>query len=131
MCAVEDAEPWDFCHGETRTARKPHRCVECGRGITPGERYEHFTGVMDGQWSKWRWCQHCEAVAAWMRTVCGGYLIGDLRDEMREHWHEGFVEVAFGRLIAGIRWQWHGGRDPVPTGVGDLARRMMQGQVAA
>lgn len=41
------------------TARKPHRCEDCGRTIRPGEKYRKGSG-MDGStaWT-WRECEHC------------------------------------------------------------------------
>ncbi len=71
-------------------------------------------------------CQECD------RTIAG-YPPTMLREELTEHWHEGFRSVAFGRLIVGQRRRWHDGRDPVPDGavVAELARQMMRSQVAA
>jgi hypothetical protein len=53
-----------------------------------------------------------------------------LYDELLEHWRDGFRSAGLFRLIVGMRRRWHDGRDPVPTGVGALARQML-GQVAA
>lgn len=131
MCAVDDAEPWAFSHQETRTARKVHRCDECGREIAAGELYEHLTGVFDGHWSTFRWCRHCDAAGQWMNHVCGGWMLGNLDEELVEHWREGFTSIGFARLIVGMKLRWHGGRDQVPTGVDALAGQMLRAQVAA
>jgi hypothetical protein len=50
---------------------------------------------------------------------------------MVEHWRDGYTSVAFGRLIAGLRFGWHGGSDPVPDRekIRELAREMMRRQV--
>lgn len=133
MCAVDDAEPWDFCSETERRAAKPHTCAECGRRVAVGERYHHLVGVMDGRWSTWRTCAHCIAAGAWMSTVCSGYLLGDLLTELVEHWDEGYRSIPFARLVVGVKRRWHGGRDPIPDAdqVRALAREMMREAVAA
>jgi hypothetical protein len=131
MCAVEDAEPWTLYREDHPKARKPWPCGECRRTIAAGERYQQVVGLADGLWVTYRTCAHCNAASRWMSEVCGGYILGDLLDELVEHWHEGFADVAFGRLIVGLRLRWHDGADPVPEGVAELASRMLQRQVAA
>ena len=66
-----------------------------------------------------------------MTAVCNGWIFGDLYSEMREHWYEGYTSVAFGRLIAGVRFGWHDGMDPVPDKavVGRLATEMVRAKV--
>jgi hypothetical protein len=130
MCAIDFAEQAEFHNTEFRTARKPYPCEECARTILPGERHEYLTQKFDGRWSAWRTCQHCAAAGVWMTVVCGGYLIGDLRGELREHWHEGYTSVPFARLVVGVEKRWLDGRMPVPTGVHELATSMMRKQVA-
>lgn len=131
MCAIEDCEPWTVHREETRTARKPWTCGECDRTIPTGERYQFLTGLADHQWHEHRWCAHCAAAGLWLQEVCGGYPIGMLREELVEHWDEGFRSIGFARLLIGQRHGWHEGRDPVPVGVVDLAQRMLREQVAA
>jgi hypothetical protein len=133
MCAVDDAEPWDFCHSSNPRAAKQHICCECRRTIRRGETHHYLSGVYDGHWSSYRWCHHCQAAGRWMQTVCGGHLLGDLLAEMREHWYEGYRSVEFGRLIASVKLGWHDGRDEIPdtAQVHELAMRMMRQAVAA
>jgi hypothetical protein len=133
MCAVEDAEPWDFYNETAPRAAKEHRCGECGRVITRGETHRLGKGLHDGLWSTFRWCEHCHATGFWMYEVCSGYLLDNLLDEMVEHWHEGYRSIAFARLIAGMRHGWNDGRDPVPDGdaVRALAGQMMAAAVAS
>jgi len=116
------------------TGRRPAaRCEECARAIAVGETYVFLVGLYDGQWSTYRWCLHCEAAGAWMWRVCGGYPLGMLREELQEHWHEGYRSVAFGRLVVGVRRGWLGGRAAVPDKdeVRSLADEMMHRAVAA
>ena len=42
-----------------RKARKAHRCWECGEPIRPGERYQHVTGMWDGDWLRFKTCADC------------------------------------------------------------------------
>lgn len=54
------------------------------------------------------------------------YVLREVYEELEEHWNEGYKSVPFARLIAGMRRKWHGGRDPVPTGMREMAESMMQ-----
>lgn len=44
-----------------RTARKAHRCSDCGREIRPGETYRRGVGFDGTAWT-WKDCAHCEYV---------------------------------------------------------------------
>lgn len=56
MC---DGEMPDFYKSKLVRARKPHRCVECGSAITPGEEYESATGRWEGEIDTYRTCSRC------------------------------------------------------------------------
>lgn len=59
MCFVYD----DYCDvyvSKVRKARKKHRCDGCARGIEPGEKYTHATGIFDGDPFTSRVCGACE-----------------------------------------------------------------------
>lgn len=131
MCAVDDCEPWAVVRHEQRTARKDHYCGECSRVIKRGERYEIVTGLLvgDDRWATHRVCAHCRAAAQWLEVMCGGWVLGGLRSELREHWYDGYVSPVLGRLAAGVRLGWLDGRMPVPARAADDARRQL-GQVA-
>ncbi len=131
MCAVDACEPADVWSQRDRKARVPHRCGECQRTVDTGETYRLFKWLYDGRWSSAKVCRHCLAAGEWLDVVCGGWPVGMLREELIEHWDEGYCAVAFGRLIAGQKMGWHDGRDPVPSGVASLATRMMRAQVAS
>jgi hypothetical protein len=51
------------CHKTgIRTARKKHRCIECGKTIIPGEKYEHVWGVWDSEPSTYKTCLDCKSL---------------------------------------------------------------------
>jgi hypothetical protein len=130
MCAIEQCAPWDVVHDTQPRAHQAHQCTECSRTIRRGETYRKIHGLCDGYWATHKICAHCDAAAQWMMVVCDGYPLNSLYDELLEHWRDGFRSAGLFRLIVGMRRRWHDGRDPVPTGVGALARQML-GQVAA
>lgn len=41
------------------TARKAHRCCECGVTITKGEQYQSVSGMWDGQFDRIKTCMPC------------------------------------------------------------------------
>jgi hypothetical protein len=130
VCAVEDCEPFIVSTETKPVARKEHLCSECGRTIRVGEKYHKLTGLCDGRWETDRTCNHCMAMSGFMHEMCGGYPLGELREELEEHWREGYASIEFGRLIACMRLKWHDGTDPIPQGTGDLAKRLMNQAVA-
>lgn len=124
MCAVDDTDDWTFFRDSIRTARKVHECRECRRMIERGESYHYATGLFDGQWFTFHVCRHCDAAGSWMRVVCGGWLLGELKDELRGHWWDGYSGLYIGRAIVGIGRQWrrrNGGglMEPLPRFVCD------------
>ena len=80
MSCFCDYEAPEFYDRTERTARKRHRCCECGHDIQPGERYEHVSGKWDGQLNTFKTCEACV----------------DLRDSLSAHsgcfQHEGLSE---------------------------------------
>lgn len=131
MCAVDDCEPWLF-YNETRpTAHKPHGCDECGRVIAVGEVYRRIQGRVEETWVSYKGCRHCMALGEFMRALCGGWPLGYLVDELREHWFDGYRSIAMARWIAGVKHGWHDGRDPIPAGCGAAARELMWASAVA
>lgn len=60
-CYVETCDgdrPEVYAQDEV-TARKPHKCCECGAEIPKGERYERFKGKWEGEWEEYRTCLGC------------------------------------------------------------------------
>jgi RNase P subunit RPR2 len=84
-----------------RTARKAHRCDECHRSITPGERYEEAVGFQDGSWWRMCTCHECLPIAAWVVRNCGCRIHGDLWRHLEE---DVFCEMR-GELPPGVHFK--------------------------
>lgn len=126
MCRADDIERATIWDENERTAAVEHKCCECYRIIRVGERYRDLRTLHEGRWSRDRTCRHCLAASGWLVAMCGAYVLREVYEELEEHWNEGYKSVPFARLIAGMRRKWHGGRDPVPTGMREMAESMMQ-----
>lgn len=130
MCAIDDCAPWTVHTETTPSALKDYTCTECRRTIYAGERYHKDVGLCEGEWETHRTCRHCAALGSFMNVMCGGWPIGELRDELIEHWREGYASIELGRWIACMRLRWHNGTDPIPTLAGAVARQMLGKAVA-
>jgi hypothetical protein len=84
MCECDENPP--SCSASTRrTARKEHRCHECGHAIQPGERYQIESGIWDGAPASFKWCADCATVAAVCESLgdfC--FCFGQLREAAGE-----------------------------------------------
>lgn len=111
-----DGEPADIARTAHRTARKHHKCDECFASIEPGQKYTYVTMLYEGHWDSFHICRFCEAAARWLKLVCGGYGVGGLAEELREHWDEDTLYRShwLGRAVIGIRRGWTGFADPLP-----------------
>lgn len=58
MCFVYDGCS-DIWEEHQRTARKPHHCDGCSRGIKPRERYLYASSLYDGHWQHTKECEAC------------------------------------------------------------------------
>jgi hypothetical protein len=103
---IDDAERLDFCREQLRTARKSHTCSECDRTIAPKEKYAYTSYGKDGDMGSNKTCQHCLTAAQWLQKHCGGYCFGDIKEELEEHYDEGYREDGLQRLLIGIRRGW-------------------------
>jgi len=80
----------EFFSARTLKARRPHRCVECGAAIKPGEHYRKESGKSDGR----LWSESTCAICIEIREafVCGCFVFGELyeaiQDEMFPIWTE-------------------------------------------
>lgn len=72
---------------KTRTARKAHKCCECGDDINPGDKYQYSSGIWDGEAASYKQCLICWDI---IQKVCE--KIGNLDDapgfgELREYFY--------------------------------------------
>ena len=96
----------EFSSERTVTARKPHKCCECGRVIEVGEQYEYVTGVWEGDFCTFKTCRHCIAVRLWLRKVCNSFAYAGLYEDIYEHKQEGYSPRWLSIAASGIRKQW-------------------------
>jgi hypothetical protein len=87
--SIDDPEFFTTSHS---TARKKHRCGECGRDIETGENYESVTGCWDGNINRHKTCADCLSVRN--EFFCYGYIFGELWDRVGEHVRELRGEIA-------------------------------------
>jgi hypothetical protein len=86
-CVCDYDPPAFYCKTEY-TARKEHRCAECGKAIAPGQRYEKVVAKWDGSLGFFKTCSRCvalrEHLAAHVRCFCWshGNLLSDIREEV-------------------------------------------------
>lgn len=111
-CYCDYDDPPAFYHKETRKARKPHKCTECGRAIMPGERYEHIRAKWDSIPDVVRTCPRCLDLKRWVEAhvPCVCWYHHAIRDNAAEAIHEYMHECpglwfGWGRKEVAIRRQ--------------------------
>lgn len=114
-CYCDYDPPEFFRQRMVKAARSRHKCVECGRAILPGERYESTTGKWDGEMSFMKTCSHCLDIRQFVKNSvpCFCWAFGSMMDDARgaidDAYRRAGLEVAglfmgYGRLvIAGRR----------------------------
>ena len=72
-----DYDPPEFFRKRISTARKEHRCGECGRIINVGAKYEYVAGKWDGHLNTFKTCEQCHDLRQWLVNslpcFCWGY----------------------------------------------------------
>ena len=120
MCRVDYCDEFaEEISRETPTARKAHRCGECGRAVEPGERYERIVAKWDGDLTVSKTCSHCVRARRWLERECGGFVYTEVADELAEHWQESaeYRTKELRALIMGMRrgWRRRGELLPIPA----------------
>lgn len=96
----------DFFDSRSSTARKRHRCFDCGRAIEPGETYYRLAGVWEGNFWAAQECEHC---MAFHRTYDDFSMYGDLIEEATTAYWEtpGYRTITYLRALVALsnRWQ--------------------------
>lgn len=78
--------PIELLRDKITTARKIHKCGECGRDIVPGEKYEYHCGKHEGEFEYYKTCIDCLSVRN--TFFCEGWFYGMVWEHIREHIHE-------------------------------------------
>jgi hypothetical protein len=102
---ADDVESVTLISEGWRTARKEHRCKECGRAIAPGERYLYETFRYDGFQSH-KTCEHCSVVRSWLTAECGGWVYTGVAEDIHEHVAEEIYGPGVRLLSVGIGMKW-------------------------
>lgn len=119
MCMYDDGDAPSFYSKVQRTARKAHKCDECGREIARGEAYAHVSAKWDGYLGTVKTCSHCAVLQDWLEKECGGYVHHAIVDDVREHLDEAGVPAygyGLARLVVLARkgWRRKGQLTPIP-----------------
>ena len=69
-----------------RVARKEHQCCECGRTISPKEKYEDVSGKWEHGWDKYKTCGDCLSIRKEM--FCDGWFYTMMYENLHEHVQE-------------------------------------------
>ena len=92
-------------------ARIIHQCKECCRNIESGEYYVSDKFVYEGKFTIHKICNHCVIVRNWLSAECGGWLYGNIKEDLCEHVHNSVYPMEISRLVIGMKWKWK-----TPTG---------------
>ena len=117
----------DFNYTSHPTARKPHKCFECGRTIEPGERYERTASVWEGDFFASKACLHC-AMTRQIADYCNDYYSEGYYGGLSE-WVGNEDDPRCLRIRAGFREQWRyqsGRLMPLPESPWSEAPRLIE-----
>jgi len=90
------------------TARKIHRCMMCGGGIRPGERYSRDTLVYDGRIYSWVECPACQSdhVCNEVHAWTGGWYDEGVGIEEASEWAHDTIRFAKTEDLREIARRW-------------------------
>jgi len=117
VCMIDGADLAVVCSESWRRARKQHRCCECSRIITAGERYRYaFVVSSDHESNSYHTCAGCAAAQDWLQVECGGWLFNGVAEDIAQHVESGVWSddeerwvvkpTRQARLLVGIRRKW-------------------------
>lgn len=102
----------------TVTARKQHKCGDCGRTIEPGTQYVKTAGAVYGDFWTWKSCRHCHVLRQIVRAIDEDTYYDEdgfnLRDwfydnnspaEIRYHVQDPIKALGYYRIV-----RWYGDR---------------------
>lgn len=102
-CVCDYDYPASVYRRSEHTARKQHKCHECGAKIESGERYEYVFAIWDGDAANIHTCSRCLALREWVvaHVPCSCWAHGNLLEDMRnevEHYSHQAPGLAMGYL---------------------------------
>ena len=107
MCRIDGAERCMVIQSKDRKAAKMHLCSECGREIALGETYHYETTIFEGSRDSSKTCAHCMVGREWLIKNCGGFIYGEVIEEIQEHGDEyPKLRLPLYRVVAGARRKW-------------------------
>ena len=71
----------EFYNEKIITARKSHKCSECGAEIKPGYKYEYVFGIWEGDKFTVKTCADCLSLRN--AFFCSGYYHENIREEIQ------------------------------------------------
>ncbi len=105
MCNIDYDMP-DLYSQSYRIAKKRHVCYECARFIEPKEKYSYVFAIYGKENSSYKTCYHCFMGQEWLLKTCGGFLHGNLEEEIKEH-AEDYKRMDLYRFVVGINKKWN------------------------
>jgi hypothetical protein len=78
--------PSEFFDQKVVTARKPHKCYECGGDIEKGHKYERTSGKWDGRMEVYCTCLLCKEIRDHF-SCSEGYILGELWEQLQEYFY--------------------------------------------
>ena len=82
-CQIEldvDGDIPDFCRQSLIVARKEYKCCECGRTISPGQKYEYTSGRWAGEFRIYKTCLDCLSIRD---ALFCNYYFGGIFEELQ------------------------------------------------
>ena len=87
FCSCDFDGSWTPLSHTTPKARKRHKCFECGMHIQPGETYERYCGISEGEFFEAKTCPTCLAIVDWIKghIPCFCRMYGGLWETMDDY----------------------------------------------
>ena len=81
-CFIDVGEYPEFYTDKVVTAKKQHKCYECGETISIGDKYQRCSGKWDGEVLTYKTCLGCMRIRD---AYCSnGWVFGELREAFME-----------------------------------------------
>lgn len=94
LCAYVEPSYDGFTSERIVKAKKQHVCVECGKTINIGEKYEYTFGVWDGEHDVYKTC--CDCVSLRSIFFCDGWYYGMMWEMAYEIVREAITDNVMG-----------------------------------